>query len=59
LNPSSSQQPRNTKIATFGKSHQISTECPKLFRSFSVIEKKQIYLPLANAPDKDDTLHPS
>jgi len=29
----SCQQPRNTKIATFGKSHQISTEPLKLFKS--------------------------
>jgi len=39
---SSCQQPRNTKIATFRKSHQISTERPKLITSLCVIEKKQI-----------------
>jgi hypothetical protein len=36
------QQPRNSKIAPFGKSHQISTEISKVFKSLCVIEKKQI-----------------
>jgi hypothetical protein len=39
-NPSSCRQPRNTKIATFGKSPQISTELPKLIKSLCVIKKE-------------------